>query len=112
MPLFYQSHTFPTLRKSDKSKSTDILFKMKDDIIDLKNFQSIQSYYTVELISYPSVMKVQIIRFLKKYTSLKVKKIQELLTTTPQILLNDIPKKDVTKLEIGLLMLGAKVRIS
>lgn len=112
MPLFYKSHTFPKLRKSEKSKSTDILFDVNKKELKMLNYQNIQSYYTVELLEYPKTSKVLIIKFIKKITNLSVKEIQSLIETTPNVILREVQKKDVVKIELGLLMLGARTRIT
>lgn len=112
MPLFYKSHTFPRLRKSEKSESTDILFEVNTKKMKVLNYQSVQSFYTVELIEYPKTSKILIIKFIKKITNLTVKDIQQLIETTPNIILKEVNKKDINKIELGLLMLGAKTRIT
>lgn len=111
MPLYYKSHMFPILRKSEKSKSTNIVFDINKKNIQVLNYQNIQSFFTIELINYPIDNKIDIIRLIKKISNMKVKDIQLILNNIPHKILTEVPKKDIKKIEMQFILLGADIRI-
>ena len=110
MPL-HMNHV-SQLRKSEKTKATDILFTIGSKQFKKLNIAKPQKQYKIELIDYPDFTKVKVIKHIKSATKKTIPEIQKMLESMPIVLSKQLTQQEAKTLESKLIMLGCRIRIT
>lgn len=110
MPWFLKNDHVK-LRKSEKNKSTDILFSIGEKQLKKLNFHTSQQFYSVDLIDYPEFNKIKMIKLLKTVTKKSIPELQKCVESLPFPIITQIPLKEAKSLETNLLNLACIARI-